>query len=67
MRSIKKLLFVTSIFFFLSGSTLFYYAPTGNITLSLKNIDGTSTPLPGANGRVILHNSSYTPLSTKYK
>ncbi|MCX6173829.1 MAG: T9SS type A sorting domain-containing protein [Ignavibacteriales bacterium] len=46
MRSIKKLLITTSVFFFVSGSSLFFYAQTGNITLTLKNIDGTSAPLP---------------------
>ena len=46
MSSIKKLLIVTSVLFFVSGSSLSYYAQTGNITLTLKNIDGTSAPLP---------------------
>jgi len=32
---------------------------SGNITITLKNINGTSTPLPGANGTIRLYNSSW--------
>ena len=31
----------------------------GTITVTLKNINGTSTPLPGANGTIRLYNSSW--------
>jgi hypothetical protein len=35
---------------------------TGNISFTIKNIDGTSIPLPGGNGEAKLYNSTYSQL-----
>ena len=43
--------------------TGFAWAQTGNITVTVRNIDGTSSPLPGNNGNVKLYNSSWAYLA----
>ncbi|MCE5347357.1 MAG: choice-of-anchor D domain-containing protein [Bacteroidales bacterium] len=34
-------------------------SPTGTLSVTIRNLDGTSTPLPAANGRAILYDATF--------
>jgi hypothetical protein len=53
---------ITSLFFCLI-SFLCFSQTTGNLSVTIKNLNGTSSPLPGANGVAKLYNSSYSFLN----
>ena len=62
MRNIKKLFIAICFCTFIPS---LFYAQTGSITVNLKNINGNSTPYPGANGRVFLYDSNYNTITFK--
>lgn len=62
MSFVKKILIVISFFFLLTN---LLQAQAGNITVNLKNINGNSTPYPGANGKVYLYDSNYNTITSQ--